>query len=102
MDSLLQAASRDPTIAPPRKILCIAALATAVLFAVPGAAGAAKPQRLIRAGLSQAGRELIFPPRTGSPGPPAKLEPRPDPKRAAPPYPLLARSPARGKRERPT
>src|SRR5260221_3587181 len=100
MDSLLQAASRDPTIAPPRKILCIAALATAVLFAVPGAAGAAKPQRLIRAGLSQAGRELIFTLRTGSPVPLAKLEPRPDTRRAASRYLCLALSRAGSKGER--
>ena len=83
-----------------RKILSIATLATAALLAVPGAAGAATQQRLVRAGLSQAGRELILTLRTGSPVPLGQLEPRPDTRRAGSRYLCLAlsRAGARGER----
>jgi peptidoglycan/xylan/chitin deacetylase (PgdA/CDA1 family) len=100
MESLLQAASRDPAITPPRKIICIAALTAAALLAVPGLAGAAGRQRLVRARLSQAGRELILTLRTGSALPLAKLEPRPDTRRAGSRYLCLALSRAGGKGER--
>jgi peptidoglycan/xylan/chitin deacetylase (PgdA/CDA1 family) len=53
-------------------------------------AGAAGQRQLVRAGLSQAGRELVFTLRTGSPVPLAKLEPRPDTRRAASRYICLA------------
>jgi peptidoglycan-N-acetylglucosamine deacetylase len=99
MKSLLQAPSRDPAIASPRKIICTAALAAAVLLAVPGAA-AARQQRLVRARLSQAGRELIFTLRTDSPLPLAQLEPRPDARRAGSRYLCLALSRAGSKGER--
>ncbi|MCW2989076.1 MAG: polysaccharide deacetylase [Solirubrobacterales bacterium] len=46
----------------------------------------------MRAGLSQAGRELVFSVRTGSPVPLAQLEPRPDTRRAASRYLCLALS----------
>jgi peptidoglycan/xylan/chitin deacetylase (PgdA/CDA1 family) len=84
-----------------RKILCIAALAAAALLVVPGAAGAAGQQRLVRADLSQAGRELIFTLRTGSPVALAKLDPHPDTRRAASRYLCLAlsRAGARGERQ---
>jgi peptidoglycan/xylan/chitin deacetylase (PgdA/CDA1 family) len=76
-----------------------------VLLAVPGAAGAAGAagtatatgaasaagqQQLLQAGLSQAGRELVFTVRTTAPVPLAKLEPRPDTRRAASRYLCLA------------
>jgi peptidoglycan/xylan/chitin deacetylase (PgdA/CDA1 family) len=67
---------------------------------VPGAAGASSSQRLIRANLSQAGRELILTFRTGSPLALAKLEPHPDTRRAAARYLCLALSRADGKGER--
>jgi len=115
--------SRHPAIAPSHKILFIAALAAAALLAVPGASGAAAgasgasgatsgaagtlprgagaaKQRLIRAGLSQAGRELIFTLRTGSPVLLAKLEPRPDTRLAASRYLCLGLSRAGSKAER--
>jgi peptidoglycan/xylan/chitin deacetylase (PgdA/CDA1 family) len=106
MTSLHHVAPRYPAIATSRKILCIAALAAAALLAVPGAAGAAPgatsaaKQRLVRAGLSQAGRELIFTLRTGSPLPLAQLEPRPDTRRAASRYLCLGLSRAGSKGER--
>jgi peptidoglycan/xylan/chitin deacetylase (PgdA/CDA1 family) len=62
-----------------------------MLLALSGTA-AAQPQRLLRAGLSQAGRELVFSVRTGSPVPLAKLEPRPDTRRTASAYLCLALS----------
>lgn len=76
---------------PPRKILCALALAVAAPFAVPGAAPAA-PQRLAHAGLSQAGRELIFTVRTASPVDLSQLQPQPDIRRAAARYLCLALS----------
>jgi peptidoglycan/xylan/chitin deacetylase (PgdA/CDA1 family) len=115
---------RHPAIASSRRILFIAALAAAALLAVPGASGAvrgasggatgatagassaaagapgAAKQRLVRAGLSQAGRELIFTLRTGSPVPLAKLEPRPDTRRAASRYICLGLRRAGSKGER--
>jgi peptidoglycan/xylan/chitin deacetylase (PgdA/CDA1 family) len=59
---------------------------------VPGGAGAAQPQRLLRADLSQAGRELIFTMRTGSPVALAKLDPHPDTRRAGARYLCLGLS----------
>jgi peptidoglycan/xylan/chitin deacetylase (PgdA/CDA1 family) len=70
------------------------------LLAVPGAAGAAQRQRLVRADLSQAGRELIFTLRTGAPVALGSLEPRPDTRRAAARYLCLALSRAGGAGER--
>jgi peptidoglycan/xylan/chitin deacetylase (PgdA/CDA1 family) len=75
-----------------RKILLTLALAAAALVAVPGAASAAQPQRLVRADLSQAGRELIFTLRTSSPLALAKLESHPDTRRAAARYLCLGLS----------
>jgi peptidoglycan/xylan/chitin deacetylase (PgdA/CDA1 family) len=92
MDSLPHLALPHPAIAPPRKILCALALAAVALCAAPGIA-AAKPQpRIAQAGLSQAGRELIFTVRTGAPVPIAELEARPDTRRAASRYLCLALS----------
>ncbi len=65
-----------------------------------GAAGSGGQQRLVRAGLSQAGRELVFTLRTGSPVPLAKLEPRPDARRAASRYLCLALTRSGGGGER--
>ncbi len=90
MPAVISTASRTATQAPgipsSRKILCTLALAAAALLAVPGAAAAAPPQRLLRADLSQAGRELILTLRTGSPLALAGLEPRPDIRRASARY----------------
>jgi peptidoglycan/xylan/chitin deacetylase (PgdA/CDA1 family) len=66
------------------------------LLAVPGGAAAAQPQGLVGADLSQAGRELILTLRTVAPVPLAKLEPRPDTRRAASHYLCLALSQAGG------
>jgi peptidoglycan/xylan/chitin deacetylase (PgdA/CDA1 family) len=98
MDTLLHASWHRPNMATPRKILCIAVFAAALL-AVPGVAGAAG-QRLVRAGLSQSGRELVLTLRTGSPVPLAQLEPQPDTRRAASRYLCLALSRAGGGGER--
>jgi len=73
-----------PAIAPSRKILCAAALLAGALL-LPAAASA-KPQRLLRARLSQAGRDLILTVRTAAPVPLSQLEPHPDPRRAASRY----------------
>jgi peptidoglycan/xylan/chitin deacetylase (PgdA/CDA1 family) len=97
MDSLLQAAFRYPAIASSRKIPCIA---TAVALLAMPAAAAARPQRLVRSGLSQAGRELILTLRTASPVPLAKLEPQPDTRRAAARYLCLGLSRGGGEGER--
>jgi peptidoglycan-N-acetylglucosamine deacetylase len=71
---------------------------------VPGQSAAARTaqrqQRLVRADLSQAGRELIFTVRTGSPVPLGKLEPRPDTRRAGSRYLCLALSRPGGTGER--
>jgi peptidoglycan/xylan/chitin deacetylase (PgdA/CDA1 family) len=95
MDSLPYVAPRQPPIPPLRKIPCAPALLVAALLATllaaPGIA-AAKPQRLAEAKLSQAGRELIFTLRTGSPVALAKLQARPDTRRAAARYLCLALS----------
>jgi peptidoglycan-N-acetylglucosamine deacetylase len=66
---------------------------------VPGAAGAAS-QQLVRAGLSQAGRELILTLRTDAPVGLAKLEPQPDTRRAAARYLCLSLSRDGSKGER--
>lgn len=92
MNSLPHAAPRNPEIAPSRKILCVLALAVAALSAAPGIAPAAPPQGIAHAGLSQAGRELIFTVRTAAPVPIAQLEARPDTRRAASRYLCLALS----------
>lgn len=77
------------------------ALIAAVVAVIPGTAGAAqRQQQLLRADLSQAGRELIFTVRTGAPEPLDKLEPRPDTRRAGSRYLCLALSREGGKGER--
>jgi hypothetical protein len=91
MDSLPHAPSPHPAITPPRKILCALALAVAALSAMPGAVSAAPP-RLTHVALSQAGRELIFTVRTGSPVALSRLQPQPDTRRAAARYLCLALS----------
>jgi peptidoglycan-N-acetylglucosamine deacetylase len=80
-------------------------LLAAALLVLPGSAGAggragAGEQRLVRAGLSQAGRELIFSLRSGAPLALGKLEPRPDSRRAGSRYLCLALSRDGGKGER--
>jgi peptidoglycan-N-acetylglucosamine deacetylase len=75
----------------PRKILCALAVAAATLLTAPTAATAA-PQRLAHASLSQAGRELIFTVRMGSPVALSRLQPQPDARRAAARYLCLALS----------
>ena len=91
MDSLPHAPLSQPPMTPPRKILCALALAAAALLAVPGTAPAT-PQRVAHAALSQAGRELIFTVRTGSPVAISQLQPQPDARRAAARYLCLALS----------
>jgi peptidoglycan/xylan/chitin deacetylase (PgdA/CDA1 family) len=100
IDSVSSSDTRHPAISPSRKILCIAALAAAALLAMPAGASGAKPQRLVRADLSQAGRELIFTLRTASPLALAQLEPHPDTRRAGARYLCLGLTRAGGKGER--
>jgi peptidoglycan-N-acetylglucosamine deacetylase len=69
---------------PARKILCFASLALGGLMVIPGVAGA--QMRLQHAGLSQKGRELVLSVRTSEPVGLGKLEPHPDPRRAAARY----------------
>jgi peptidoglycan-N-acetylglucosamine deacetylase len=75
-----------PAIAPSRKILCAAALLAGLVPMLLPAGASAQPQRLVRARLSQAGRELILTVRTAAPVPLSRLEPHPDPRRAASRY----------------
>ena len=70
-------------------------MAAAALLPAPGAAAAASrpAQQILRAALSQAGRELIFTVRTAAPVPLARLQARPDARRAASRYLCLSISP---------
>jgi peptidoglycan/xylan/chitin deacetylase (PgdA/CDA1 family) len=68
-----------------RKILCVLALAAGATLLLPNAA-LARRQRLVRAGVSQAGRELIFTVRSAKPISLSQLESHPDPRRAASRY----------------
>jgi peptidoglycan/xylan/chitin deacetylase (PgdA/CDA1 family) len=99
MASLPHRSPRYPAIAPPRKILCAIALATAALLAVPAAAPAA-PQRLAAASLSQAGERLVLTVRTGKPVGLAGLWAHPDTRRASARYLCLALTPTGGRGER--
>jgi peptidoglycan/xylan/chitin deacetylase (PgdA/CDA1 family) len=88
-------ASSHPAIVSLRKItFAAAALVAGAALIAPGAAaarhGAAPSGRLVRAELSQRGRELVFSVRTSSPVSLARLEPRPDSRRAAARYLCLA------------
>jgi len=74
-----------------RKILCAAALAAGAMLLLPAAASA-RGQRLEHADLFQAGRELIFTVRTAEPVALAKLEARPDVRRATARYLCLGLS----------
>jgi peptidoglycan/xylan/chitin deacetylase (PgdA/CDA1 family) len=91
MDSLPYPASLIPLIAPSRKILCACALAASALLLAPVGA-AAGPRRLVHAGLSQAGRKLIFSVRTARPVALAGLQARPLTSRAGSRYLCLALS----------
>jgi peptidoglycan/xylan/chitin deacetylase (PgdA/CDA1 family) len=68
-----------------RKILCAAALAVAAVLLLPGTA-LAQPQRLEHADLLQAGQDLVLTVRTAKPVALSRLEPHPDPRRAASRY----------------
>lgn len=68
-----------------RKILCAAALAASLLLLAPAGASARR-QRLEHADLFQAGKELVFTVRTAKPVALAKLEARPDVRRAGARY----------------
>jgi peptidoglycan/xylan/chitin deacetylase (PgdA/CDA1 family) len=69
---------------PAQKILCLALLIACGLLTFPGVAGA--QPRLQHAALAQKGRELVFSVRTSKPVGLGKLEPHPDPRRAAARY----------------
>jgi peptidoglycan-N-acetylglucosamine deacetylase len=69
---------------PARKIVCVALLVLGGLLVIPGVAGA--QIRLQNAGLAQKGRELVLSVRTSEPVGLGKLEPHPDPRRAAARY----------------
>ena len=95
----------SPAIPRSRKILCIAGVALAALACAPGSAGAgglrntAQGPDLLRAGLSQAGQNLIFTVRTATTLPLAKLDRLPDGRDASGPYLCLALRRAGGKGE---
>jgi peptidoglycan/xylan/chitin deacetylase (PgdA/CDA1 family) len=67
-----------------RKILCAVLLVGVGLLLAPGTAGA--QLRLLHAGLAQKGRGLVLSVRTSAPVGLGKLEPHPDPRRAAARY----------------
>jgi peptidoglycan-N-acetylglucosamine deacetylase len=106
INSLPYPASSHALIDSPRNILCVAALAAAALLVVPAAGRAASAaggsratgQRLEGADLSQAGRDLIFTVRTAEPVSLAKLEARPDTRRAESRYLCLGMSRDGGER----
>ena len=72
-------------LACPRKILCAAAFAAGLCLLLPAAA-VARRQRLEHTDLLQAGQSLILTVRTAAPVPLSRLEPHPDPRRAAARY----------------
>ncbi len=100
MDSVPQSPSPYPPIAPTRKILCALVLTAAAIGCGTASAHAAGRNRLQRADLSQKGRELIFTVRTSRPVALAKLEARPDTRRAASRYLCLGLSRAGRDEER--
>ncbi len=80
-------------VARPRKILCALALsllAAAIVGASPSAASEESGWRLERAGVSQAGRELIVTVRTNGAVPLGRLQARPDTRRAGGRYLCVA------------
>jgi len=79
-------------VAYPRKILCALALAAGVALLLPAGA-VARGQQLVRAGVSQAGRDLILTVRTAKPVSLSRLQPHPDPRRAASRYLCFELSP---------
>jgi len=88
-----RATSPPPSaIARSRKILCAALLAGFVPMLLPAGASA-QPQRLVRARLSQAGRDLILTVRTAAPVPLSRLESHPDSRRAVSRYLCLELGP---------
>jgi peptidoglycan/xylan/chitin deacetylase (PgdA/CDA1 family) len=94
MSALAEPASPDPVISPARKILCLAAIA-AIAAAGTAAAAADSPQGtvqpdLLRAGLSQAGRSLVFTLDTATSVPLAGLERLPSPRSPGARYICLA------------
>ena len=72
-------------VAASRKILCASALIAGVALLLPGAA-LARRQPLEHAEMLQAGQDLILTVRTAQPVPLSRLEPHPDPRRAAARY----------------
>lgn len=104
IDSVAQATLRAPLTAPSRKILCAAALAAVVSLGATPTSAPAEPhqivplldgksdavrgrgQRVEQADLFQAGAELVFTLRTAQPVALAKMQARPDPRRAAARY----------------
>ena len=99
-----QARLKDLPIAPTRKILCAAALASSAIACVPTSARAAELHQIFRpggrkfdavratgpglqhAGLAQKGRELVLTVRTAEPVALAKLVAHPDPRQAGSRY----------------
>jgi peptidoglycan/xylan/chitin deacetylase (PgdA/CDA1 family) len=103
MDAVIEPAAGESPISRARKILCIALLAGAVLGATAGAGAASGGPRgpdLLRAGLSQTGRSLVFAVRTAAPVPLRRLDRLPGTGRAGAPYLCLAlrRAGRRGER----
>jgi peptidoglycan/xylan/chitin deacetylase (PgdA/CDA1 family) len=106
INSLPHPAPSHALIDSPRKILCVAAFAAAAVLLAPATGQAARTpagspatgQRLEGADLSQAGRDLILTVRTAEPVPLAKLEARPDTRRAGSRYLCLAMSRGGGER----
>src|SRR5881392_1172018 len=72
------------TVAAPRKILCAAAAFLGLALLLP--TGALARQRLEHADLLQAGQDLVLTVRTQTPVALSRLEPHPDPRRAASRY----------------
>jgi len=68
-----------------RKILCVVVFIASVALLLPAVA-LASPQRLEHADLLQAGEDLVLTARTAKPVPLSRLEPHPDPRRAAARY----------------
>ncbi len=88
-----------PTRRIPPALLATLVLVAAALLAVVPAAHAARPPKILAATVEQKGQDLILTVRTAEPEPLAKLQPRPDVRRAGTAYLCFGFAPAKGEGE---
>ncbi|HVW46198.1 MAG TPA: polysaccharide deacetylase family protein [Solirubrobacterales bacterium] len=90
--------ARKIPFAPAATLAAVIVAAAALLAAAPGARAATRPQ-IAAASVTQAGQDLVLTVRTARPVALAKLEPRPDTRRAASAYLCFGFAPAQGSGE---